>query len=289
MASGFTAEASYYTSQFTYATVTSSPAAMRAPALLSPRALANGTSLRSALGLGNGNGHGCNPFAICFSDPSSPTGCILTGVDAQCYPIGPFPCGGCICSPLQERGPGGTCVCLPANLCGGACVDKQTNNFNCGSCGNRCAVGTACSGGMCINITSDPNNCGAPGQRCVAPDSTCCNGVCVDVNTDPNNCGQCGNVVNITNDPFNCGSCGNVCPSGLCCNGVCCPPDLGCCGGISCGRPCPDSTTCCLPGSTCNASSTACCAGTLCPDGKTCCGGAFPTCINYPFFGWGCI
>ena len=53
-------------------------------------------------------------------------------------------------------------VCNPPSvLCGGACVDLKTNRLHCGSCGNACRTGEACSNGIC---------------GCPAGTSLCCGG-----------------------------------------------------------------------------------------------------------------
>jgi hypothetical protein len=71
------------------------------------------------------------------------------------------------------------CTCSPGQTnCNGTCVDLQTNNNNCGTCGNVCPSGATCSGGQCL----------------CPPGLTNCNGTCVDLQTDQNNCGFCGNM-----------------------------------------------------------------------------------------------
>lgn len=61
-------------------------------------------------------------------------------------------------------------------LCGGVCVDTQTDASNCGTCGNACATGASCQSGGCV----------CPGG------GTACSGACVDTNTNADNCGRCG-------------------------------------------------------------------------------------------------
>ncbi|MDH5638509.1 MAG: hypothetical protein OEZ04_08460 [Nitrospinota bacterium] len=79
------------------------------------------------------------------------------------------------------------------SLCQDRCVDLQTNDYNCGSCGNACPTGESCWAGIC-------------GNSCAAG-RTLCNGVCVDVQTDAQNCGACGTT---------CVAPTNSCVSGSC-------------------------------------------------------------------------
>ncbi|CAM2802991.1 Stigma-specific protein, Stig1 [Legionella steigerwaltii] len=94
-------------------------------------------------------------------------------------------------SPLNHPVPGGGCQ-TGTIACNGSCVNTQTDNNNCGACGNVCSTGSTCSSGQCV-------------AQCIAP-FTLCNGTCVNAQTDSNNCG----------------SCGIVCPSGSTCSGGVC-------------------------------------------------------------------
>lgn len=73
-------------------------------------------------------------------------------------------CGGqgvCAAGTTQSCGPGqsqtctdqcawGTCSCPTGQeLCGGACVNRQSDSNHCGACGNRCILGNVCSQGVC--------------------------------------------------------------------------------------------------------------------------------------------
>ncbi len=59
-------------------------------------------------------------------------------------------------------------------MCGGACVDTQTDDAHCGACGVGCTGGT-CTAGACV----------CPMGR------TLCAGRCVDLQTDIDHCGAC--------------------------------------------------------------------------------------------------
>ena len=73
-------------------------------------------------------------------------------------------------------------------LCGTGCVDTNTNNANCGTCGNACA---------------SPRTCGA--GTCQCPSGyTDCSGQCVNTQIDVANCGGCGKA------------CSGVCSAGAC-------------------------------------------------------------------------
>jgi hypothetical protein len=94
---------------------------------------------------------------------------------------------------------GGPDASIPTTNCASACVDTQTNEANCGTCGVACGGGTSCVTGAC---------------SCVQP-TTLCAGVCT----------------NTANDHGNCGACGNVCAAGTQCNGgvcTCSPNRLNC-------------------------------------------------------------
>jgi hypothetical protein len=79
---------------------------------------------------------------------------------------------------------------IALSMCGGQCVNTQTDNANCGGCGQICGItGTACEHGTC---------------QCPTPKSVC-NNACVDTTMDQSNCGFCGH---------NCQ--GNPCTVGLC-------------------------------------------------------------------------
>jgi len=149
---------------------------------------------------------------------------------------------------------------LGQTLCGTTCVNLDTDENNCGECGNVCRSGYSCSNGRCASLA-----CGE-GQ-------TLCGTRCVNLEINEENCGECGNACGSTrvclngectcptgmtecmrqssfgmggsgvvfcaelqHDADNCGRCGNECPSGQVCQD-------GVCGG--CAIPCGDGETCC--------------------------------------------
>jgi len=79
---------------------------------------------------------------------------------------------------------------------------------------------------------------------------TDCGGKCVDTKTDPNNCGVCG----------------TKCRSGLCVNGLCCPPGAGKCGNSCCSQTCCSNTCVDTQHDKNNCGS----CGNVCPSGDTC-------------------
>ncbi|CAM6120576.1 unnamed protein product [Calypogeia fissa] len=76
-------------------------------------------------------------------------------------------------------------TCCPGLFGFGLCASTFIDNFNCGACGNACALGSLCYCGTCRTALSlvpdpkltDPNNCGSCGNKCPKGDG--CNfGVC---------------------------------------------------------------------------------------------------------------
>ena len=88
-------------------------------------------------------------------------------------------------------------VCHPVNrspvltCCGGTCIDMDTDEQNCGTCGNKCGKGETCCHGKCSKVDSDEKHCGICGNEC-AKDCLCCHGNCTAPNSN-DDCGSCGN------------------------------------------------------------------------------------------------
>ena len=138
-----------------------------------------------------------------------------------------------------ESDPGLECD-PPLSECGGACVNTDTDDANCGSCGNACMEGMECDGsGMCI-ASCDPG-------------LTPCSGACVNTDTDDANCGSCGNACMGGMECDGSGMCAVAClPGNVRCNGNCINPQtepMFCgatldCQGANAGRVCEGVTEC---------------------------------------------
>jgi hypothetical protein len=153
----------------------------------------------------------------------------------------------------DDGGSGGQ-MCGGLASCNGNCVNTQTDNSNCGTCGNACAVGQTCSGGMCkcsgqftscgnacVNTTSDPRNCGGCGTVCGSAAPFCGPTGCTASCSAPTT--QCGNsCVNTSTDLLNCGSCNVACTGGRQCGGGMCLCGAG-------QEWCATSGSCVAPGS----------------------------------------
>jgi hypothetical protein len=180
----------------------------------------------------------------------------------------------------------------PTALCGGACVDLQSNALNCGACGRTCqsaescvmgacrvlcASGqTACSG-ACVELQSNTLNCGACGRACPSGQG-CMSGACVAGCPSPRaTCGsQC---VDLQSDPGNCAACGNVCAAGQSCQSGRCT--LTCATGLTeCAGRCVDTRSD-------NANCGLC--GLTCASGQTCSGRACVTVTVPDAGGGGCV
>jgi hypothetical protein len=111
------------------------------------------------------------------------------------------------------------CGCPPGSrrLCGGNCVDTDTNALHCGHCGNRCPIFAVCQQGRCVC-----NDCPATPWQCCAPGS--------------GGCSICGLGTPFYGDPL---SCENSIEEEDC------PPAQRCVGETTgCAVCCPAGTTC---------------------------------------------
>ncbi|WP_240357139.1 DUF4215 domain-containing protein [Myxococcus eversor] len=97
------------------------------------------------------SGDGCN--SVCQVEP----GYTCAGAPSVCTDIDECALGTDTCAPGEVcvNTPGGfECqarACVPPRIvCGGFCVDPNTDNNNCGACGNVCGEGKTCSSGVCL-------------------------------------------------------------------------------------------------------------------------------------------
>lgn len=145
-------------------------------------------------------------------------------------------------------------------VCGGTCLDVQSDNAHCGDCTVRCGDTehcvkgqcrpgcapneTACAG-HCVDLTTDPSSCGACGNAC-GDRVSCIGGVCGDRCAKGQLlCGDSGPCINAMTDNANCGACGVQCGAGRACVGGTClaPCEAGAsyCGADG-GYTCMDTT-----------------------------------------------
>ena len=148
--------------------------------------------------------------------------------------------GGKVCP-----GPGQACACPSGRIdCGGTCINPQTDEANCGSCGHVCETGRTCCAGDCVDTRTDPAHCGGCARDCV--NGTCQNGAC--------DCTIAGALCEVNGD---------------CCSGICeAPPGQR----LRCAAsPCPRGEKLCNQRCIPLAN---CCASGECDGGKTCQNGA---------------
>jgi hypothetical protein len=175
---------------------------------------------------------------------------------------------------------------------GSMCVDLNSNDRNCGRCGNQCPQGQRCCQGHCVDCLTDNNNCGGCRITCNSAQKCCPPGKCLDANA---NCGTCGHSCpyrsHCVNGHCQCDAnivqCGTLPISG---DPVCCESGENCCLG-SCGKTCewtPTKPNQCVGTGVCdafghckcppgcvavgsNATGDICCPANLpfgCPDGS---------------------
>ncbi len=244
-----------------------------------------------------GCGQACSSDKVCSNSqcvcPSGQTLCNGTCFDLTSDEAH---CGSCttVCNATTETCNAGNCelICtLPERDCGGTtCTNTNTNNDNCGACGNDCDAlgpfrvctggqclltctgGTSACGNTCVNFQTDAANCGTCGNAC-ASGELCSSGVCEPDCVAPTT--LCNGIcANFADDEANCGTCGNSCgTNGVCTNGACsCPSTFP----NTCPSGCTNTNT--DPGN-CGPSCTPCGLGQQCDNG-VCCGGTETNCAG---------
>ena len=188
---------------------------------------------------------GTAPFAVQFCElPGSPLPPLLQQ-RSTCNPVCP-----------SDR----------PSACGDSCVNLQTDNANCGTCGNGCAgTGVSCGGG------GTPGVCGCtPSGASVACGAHNCG-------TAPNGCGGTVDCGTCTGTGVSCGGGGTpgVCgctpvTAAVACAGKCGAVADGCGGTIDCGNTCGAGQVCsagtCVDNSPGHRAFCQCGDGTTTPD-----------------------
>jgi hypothetical protein len=157
------------------------------------------------------NAGSCGPSSCSNGETSCPADggakCTNTKTDsANCgtcgktCPLGASCQNGTCQNPCPLTDAGQQSLCQPD---GGApyCVDTQSDDSNCGSCGHACAGGEICVSGACENPCTS-NDAGAT-TLCV-PDGGA--PYCADTQNDSANCGTCAHACN-TNESCAAGIC----------------------------------------------------------------------------------
>jgi hypothetical protein len=175
------------------------------------------------------------------------------------------------------------------NICSGVCSNPNTDDHNCGGCGNDCTTsGQMCSNGICCpsgqvntggicctsgQINSNGHCCnsgetydngiccpsgqfnagGSAAPLCCNVGQSDCGGACVNELTDNNHCGDCTTTCNVAG--------GEQCSNGHCCAS----PDIYCSG--VCTNPNTDMNNCGSCGNTCTGTDL-CSSGKCCPLGE---------------------
>jgi hypothetical protein len=104
--------------------------------------------------------------------------------------------------------------------CNGVCVNLNTDNGNCGSCGHACPSGNLCTyGKCCASPVGDPKNCGgvscfvASGNIYAPCGEFSCEAMCLEINPWDADCSLTTGAqhVKLYSDVNNCGGCGFRC------------------------------------------------------------------------------
>jgi hypothetical protein len=172
-------------------------------------------------------------------------------------------------SASDGSGNDGASLCCGGVLCGSVCRDLNSDQANCGSCGNACGADQACTGGSCVTCTTvcggkcadlahDYYNCGSCGNACLNG-NVCSSGTCVTCPTTV----CAGSCVDLTADNVNCGSCGNACLASAKCTAGSCVTCTSLCSGVCTDLQndpanCGTCSSACPSGDSCNSGSCVC-------------------------------
>lgn len=131
--------------------------------------------------------------------------------------------------------PGTTERCSFCGTGWGTTVCDETGRW--GPCEGSCGPRQTCCEDACVDTDSDELNCGTCGYVCPSATPDCCRGGCVDTETDLRHCGECGTICgiglmpaccdsrcyNLFDDEDHCGSCDISCIPGTqtCNSGTC--------------------------------------------------------------------
>lgn len=84
-----------------------------------------------------------------------PPGTLDCGSGCEDVTANPLRCGSCsnVCDAASEDCVNRQCQCKPGLFActPGVCVDRQTDELNCGNCGLTCTGNKTCQGGNCLN------------------------------------------------------------------------------------------------------------------------------------------